>query len=59
MKPLHFPAVIFALFSVFLLTSRIQANDSESSDTTEKDEIQRAIEIYFDARYRSFSSLQL
>jgi len=47
-----------AVFS-FLLTSRIQANSSEPSDTTEKNEIQRAIEQYFDARYRSFGSLQL
>lgn len=59
MKPLRFAAAIIALFSAFVLTSRIQANSSEPSDTTEKNEIQRAIEHYFDARYQSFSSLQL
>jgi hypothetical protein len=59
MKPLRFAAVIIALFSVFVITSRIQANDLEPSDTMEKNEIQRAIELYFDARYRSFGSLQL
>lgn len=59
MKPFHFAAVIIALFLIFVLTSRIQANSFDSSDTTGTKEIQRAVEQYFDVRYRSFGSLQL
>jgi hypothetical protein len=59
MKPFHLAAAIIALYSIFVLTSRIQANSLDPSDITERKEIQRAIEQYFEARYRSFSSLQL
>lgn len=59
MKPLYFIAALIALFLAFVLTSRIRAYSIESSTITEKDEIKRIIELYFDARYRSLSSLQL
>ena len=59
MKPFRFTVTIIALISIFGLTSRIQANNLESSDTSEKAEIQSVIEQYFDARYRSFGSLDL